>query len=131
MPVRGGALSDTEVEGESANVRCYRPMALHLSTPSAASTPDAVAASGLRPAAPSMTAERLRRAVLDDRRRTIAAILKFNPKADAAFLSQFRTAPLKDYLEHLRHARHKHVRLAGWLQQRTAKRAAAPVRLAA
>ena len=69
--------------------------------------------------------------MLDDRRRTIEAILRFNPKADAAFLNGFRTAPLKDYLEHLRHARHKHVRLAGWLQQRTARRAATMSRLAA
>ena len=127
MPVRGGALSDTEVEGESANVRCYRPMALHLSTPTA----EPSAAAPIRPASPSMTAERLRRSMLDDRRRTIAAILKFNPKADASFLQQFRTGPLKDYLEHLRHARHKHVRLAGWLQQRTAKRSSQPMRLAA
>ncbi len=58
---------------------------------------------------------------MDDRRRTIDAIRRFNPSAAPDFLASFKTGPLKDYLEHLRHARHKHVRLSGWLQERTRK----------
>ncbi len=69
-------------------------------------------------------AERLRQAILEDRRRTISEIRSFNPTADSRFLAEFRTSALKDYLEHLRHARHKNVRLAGWLQKRTAARLA-------
>ena len=61
-----------------------------------------------------------------DRTATIAAIRRLNPTAAAGFLAEFRTEALKDYLEHLRHAKHKHVRLAGWLQRKTAaKRMAA------
>jgi len=67
----------------------------------------------------SPTARRLREAVLEDRRRTIEAIRRFNPTATPTFLASFKTGPLKEYLEHLRHARHKHVRLGGWLQERS------------
>ena len=63
--------------------------------------------------------------VLADRRRTIEAIREFNPTAKARFLAEFNTGALKDYLEHLRHRRHKHVRLAGWLERRTSRRMAA------
>jgi hypothetical protein len=60
----------------------------------------------------------------DDRRTTIDSIRRLNRTATEAFLAEFRTEALKDYLEHLRHARHKHVRLAGWLQRKTMRKAA-------
>ncbi len=72
----------------------------------------------------SATSYRLREVVLEDRRRTIDAIRELNPTATRSFLAEFKTGALKEYLEHLRHARHKHVRLAGWLQKRTAKNVA-------
>lgn len=62
---------------------------------------------------------------LDERRRTIEDIRRLNPTARVEFLADFQTPALKDYLEHLRHAKHKHVKLAGWLQRRTTKLAAA------
>ncbi len=71
----------------------------------------------LRPESPSDMA-------LDDRRRTIAEIRRLNPTAGLAFLAEFQTASLRDYLEHLKHRRHKHVRLAGWLQRRNSNLAA-------
>ena len=61
------------------------------------------------------------RPTLDERRRTIAEIRRLNPTATGQFLDGFGTLALRDYLAHLRHARHKQVRLAGWLQRRTQK----------
>lgn len=56
---------------------------------------------------------------LAERRRIIEEIRGFNPKAEHAFLAGFTTEALEDYLAHLRHARHKSVRLRGWLQLRS------------
>jgi hypothetical protein len=69
----------------------------------------------------SATGKRLRDALLEDRRRTIDSIRRFNPSASTDFLASFKTGALKEYLEHLRHAKHKSVRLSGWLQQRTTR----------
>ena len=68
---------------------------------------------------------------LDDRARTIAEIRRINPTATLSFLRGFDTPALRDYLEHLRHAKHKHVRLPGWLQRRTAQLNAARAALKA
>ena len=57
--------------------------------------------------------------VREDRRRTIAGIRRLNPTAAPDFLAQFETAALRDYLEHLRHRRHKRVQLTGWLKRRS------------
>lgn len=55
---------------------------------------------------------------LAERRRIIEEIRGFNPKAEPTFLAGFTTESLQEYLEHLRYARHKSVRLRGWLQLR-------------
>ena len=56
-----------------------------------------------------------------DRNEVIEGIRQYNPTAEASFLAQFNTEALADYLEHLRNAKHKHVRLAGWVQRRAEK----------
>jgi len=62
---------------------------------------------------------------LAERKAIIAEIHQRNTTANANFLSGFSTEDLRDYLEHLRHARHKEVRLAGWVQRRLMRLAAA------
>jgi hypothetical protein len=57
---------------------------------------------------------------LAQRRRLMEEIRGFNPKAQPSFLGDFSTECLEDYLEHLRYARYKTVRLRGWLQLRSA-----------
>ena len=60
-----------------------------------------------------------------DRKAVIEDIRKLNPTAGVTFLAQFNTPALEDYLLHLTHAKHKHVKLAGWLERRTNKLASA------
>lgn len=57
-------------------------------------------------------------AQLAERRAVMAEIRDRNATAKVEFLSGFATEDLRDYLEHLRHAKHKEVRLAGWVQRR-------------
>ena len=57
-----------------------------------------------------------------DRLAVIAGIRELNRTAAPTFLAQFNTEALADYLEHLREARNKNVRLTGWLHKRTAKK---------
>ncbi|MEL7237547.1 MAG: hypothetical protein AAGK78_01690 [Planctomycetota bacterium] len=66
------------------------------------------------PAAPTAVVAGDRKAVIED-------IRKLNPTAGVTFLAQFNTPALEDYLQHLVHAKHKHVKLAGWLERRTKK----------
>jgi hypothetical protein len=56
---------------------------------------------------------------LAERTRIIQEIRTFNTTADSNFLAQFDTLHLRDYLEHLRHVRHKQIRLPGWVQRRS------------
>ena len=60
-----------------------------------------------------------------DRRRAIDEIRRMNPTATVEFLEGFGLMSLRDYVEHLRHARQKHVRLPGWVQRRTMRLAEA------
>ena len=64
-------------------------------------------------------------ALLEKRRRVIRDIRAHNPTAGLEFLAGFTTEDLTDYLDHLRHAREKHIRLPGWVQRRAAKLEAA------
>ena len=57
---------------------------------------------------------------LHERRRIIEEIRVLNPTAGHMFLAGFDNQSLRDYLEHLRHIRLKHVRLPGWVQRRCA-----------
>ena len=66
---------------------------------------------------------------LHERRRIIEEIRVLNPTAGHAFLANFESEALHDYLEHLRHIRLKHVRLPGWVQRRSAALAEAGRRL--
>ena len=70
-----------------------------------------------RPAAPHVTDA--------ERRRAIDEIRRMNPTATVEFLEGFGLSSLRDYVEHLRHARQKHVRLPGWVQRRTMRLAEA------
>ena len=76
-----------------------------------------------RPAAPTKVAVNLDG--VSDRRRAISEIRQMNPTASVAFLETFGLTSLRDYAEHLRHARQKHVRLPGWVQRRTMRLAEA------
>ena len=60
-----------------------------------------------------------------ERRRVIDDIRRMNPTASVAFLEGFGLMDLRDYVEHLRHARQKHVRLPGWVQRRSMRLAEA------
>jgi hypothetical protein len=55
---------------------------------------------------------------LEERRRIIEEIRAFNPTAHPEFLAGFELEALRDYRDHLKHARQKHVRLPGWVQRR-------------
>ena len=95
-----------------------------MSTNSSAPAETTVAAS--RPSAPPPTAALPTPAAqLAERRAIIAEIHDRNATAKASFLNGFSTQDLRDYLEHLRHARHKEVRLAGWVQRRLTRLATA------
>jgi hypothetical protein len=51
------------------------------------------------------------------KRQLIDDIRQFNVSVQPQFLSQFDEAALKQYLEHLRSAAMKHVRIAGWVRK--------------
>ncbi|MEM8872687.1 MAG: hypothetical protein AAGD32_00370 [Planctomycetota bacterium] len=55
----------------------------------------------------------------------IADILEFNPNADRKFLAGFDEEDLAAYLENLRHASDRNVRLNGWVGRQIAARKAA------
>ena len=81
----------------------------------------AVSAPAIRPSQPtSQAGARYDAAEASDQehRRAIQDIQALNVTARTGFLEQFTTDQLRDYLAHLRHARHKHVRLPGWVQRR-------------
>lgn len=79
-----------------------------------------------RPSAPLPTStEPSPAAQLAERRAIISEIRDRNTTAHVNFLSGFSTEDLRDYLEHLRHAKHKQVRLAGWVQRRLMRLSAA------
>jgi hypothetical protein len=51
------------------------------------------------------------------KRQLIDDIRQFNVSVQPQFLSQFDEAALKQYLEHLRSASMKHVRIGGWVRK--------------
>jgi hypothetical protein len=51
------------------------------------------------------------------KRQLIDDIRQFNPTAQPTFLSQFDEASLGQYLEHLRSAQEKRLRIAGWVRK--------------
>ncbi len=58
--------------------------------------------------------------VLRERDELIEQIRRHNSTVKHAFLAQFGNRELADYLDHLKHARQKHIRLPGWVQRRSA-----------
>jgi len=58
--------------------------------------------------------------MLRERDALIGEIRCYNTTAQPGFLAEFNVSELRDYLDHLKHARQKHVRLAGWVQRRNA-----------
>lgn len=58
--------------------------------------------------------------MLREREALIGEIRGYNTTAQPGFLAEFKVGELRDYLDHLKHARQKHVRLAGWVQRRNA-----------
>lgn len=53
-----------------------------------------------------------------DKRQLIDEIRSFNTTAQAPFLAQFEEPALEQYLEHLRAARNKVIRIGGWTRPR-------------
>ncbi len=52
------------------------------------------------------------------KRQLIDDIRQFNATATPQFLAQFDEPALRQYLEHLRSAQEKRVRIAGWVRRR-------------
>ena len=95
-------------------------------TPAARLTLTATPAPRIRPTMPLPIVSKATPAEIErDRQSAIADIRRMNPTATATFLNGFSLADLRDYLEHLRHAKHKNVRLPGWVQRRTMRLAEA------
>jgi hypothetical protein len=53
------------------------------------------------------------------KRQLIEQIREYNNTAQPRFLAQFDDAALKQYLEHLKAAQAKTVRIGGWVRQRS------------
>ena len=51
------------------------------------------------------------------KRQLIDDIRQYNISVQPQFLAQFDDTALEQYLEHLRDAARKHVRIAGWVKQ--------------
>ena len=51
-----------------------------------------------------------------NKRQLIDDIRRYNATAQPQFLAQFDDDALRQYLEHLRAAARKHVRIAGWVR---------------
>src|SRR5437868_13650229 len=52
-----------------------------------------------------------------EKRQIIDDIRRFNTTAQPQFLAQFDSDALRQYLDHLRSAHEKHVRIAGWVRR--------------
>lgn len=52
------------------------------------------------------------------KRQLIDDIRQFNVTATPQFLAQFDEPALRQYLDHLRHAQEKRVRIAGWVRRK-------------
>ena len=55
------------------------------------------------------------------KRQLIDDIRQYNTSAQPQFLAQFDDSALQQYLEHLRDAARKHVRIAGWVKKQNSR----------
>jgi hypothetical protein len=51
------------------------------------------------------------------KRQLIDEIRQYNLSVQPQFLAQFDDAALKQYLEHLKSAQNKHIRIGGWVRR--------------